>query len=308
MKRKKMREKKQNLKDVLKSKLTKKQLEIMPRAFNVIGNIAILQLPISLKSKEKIIALALLQTHKNIKTVVKKIGKVKGKLRKIKTKFLAGEKTTQTIHKENNCVMKLDVTSCYFSPRLSSERLEIAKKIKNIRKKKKKILVMFAGVAPYSLVIAKFNPTAEIYSVELSREASKYAQENVKLNKLDNVKVIQGDVKKINQLIKKYKMPKKYNIIVMPRPQLHYTFLKEAFSVSKKNSLIFFYDFLREKEIPQKAINKVDREAKRARKKVKIVRWKKAGEIAPYKYRVRVDFIVSKGNIYKTLIFYEKIM
>jgi len=255
----------------------------IPKSYDVVGNIAILKFPQEIKLREKKkIAEELLRERKNIKTVVEKIERVKGRLRTFKTKFLAGEKTKETIHKESGCLFKLDIDKTYFSPRLSGERLEIAKKIK----KKDKVLVMFAGVAPYSIVIAKISKPKRVISVEINRQASKYARENVLLNKLKNVEVLQGDVKKV---VPKLAKKEKFDKIVMPRPQLKETFLKEAFKVVKKKGEIFYYDF---GEDVEKILERIKEEARKARKKIKILDIKKAGEIAPYKYRWRVDLRV----------------
>ena len=75
----------------------------------------------------------------------------------------------------------------------------------------------------------------------------------------------------------------------MPRPQLKDSFLREAFLLSKKGTRIFYYDFCKEDEI-KGAVNRIKQEAIKYRKRVKILNIKKAGEIAPYKYRIRVDF------------------
>lgn len=252
--------------------------------FEVIGSIAVLQSKKPEKQSKKI-ARQMLMQHSNIKTVAFKVGKVSGRLRKRKLKILAGERTLATIHKENNCLMKLDIGSCYFSPRLANERLEISKKIKG----KKRVLVMFAGVAPYALVIAKLNPKAEVMAIELNRDACRYAEQNVKLNKLNNLKIIQGNVKKQTQKLKQGK--EKFDFIVMPRPQLKDIFLKEAFKLSKKGTIVFFYDFLREENINALA-KRLGGEAKKEGKKIRVLKIKKAGEIAPYTYRVRADFKV----------------
>ena len=53
--------------------------------------------------------------------------------------------------------------------------------------------------------------------------------------------------------------------------------------------LIFYYDFCPETEIDS-IVKKIKDEASKARKKIKITQIKKAGEIAPYKFRFRVDF------------------
>jgi len=248
------------------------------KSYDVIGNIAILKHD---KNNKKL-AKKILRQNKNIRTVLEKKEKVHGRLRTIKTKFLAGEKTKEALYKENNCVFRLNVESCYFSPRLSEERKEIAAKIK----KKGNILVLFAGVGPFACVIAKNNPKTSVVSVELGRECCKYALINKRMNKLDNLDVLQGDVKRILPRLKE-----KFDIIVMPRPQLKDTFLKEALKAARRGSLIYYYGFSREDELPAVEKELYD-EAKKIRKKIKILKVKKTGEIAPYKYRFRIEIKV----------------
>jgi tRNA G37 N-methylase Trm5 len=76
----------------------------------------------------------------------------------------------------------------------------------------------------------------------------------------------------------------------MPRPQLKDSFLKEAFSLSKKGTRIYYYCFYKEEEI--KSIPKKIEEAKKYKKKIKILKIKRAGEVGARKFRVRVDFVV----------------
>lgn len=254
------------------------------RAFNILGNIAIVNFPdkISLKEKKQF-ANKILKQNNNIKTVVEKLGKFSGRLRKIKTKHLAGEENKEVLYKENNCVFRFDIEETYFSPRLSNERKEVASKIK----KNNKVLVMFAGVAPFSIVIAK-NSEAMVYSNEVNKQANKYAELNIELNKLKNkIKLIPGDIKKVAEKLSK----EKFDVIVMPRPRLKNSFLEQAFELSKKGTRIFYYDFCKTDEI-NKVVEKVKSEAKIFGKKVKILNIKKAGEIAPFKIRVRIDFVL----------------
>ena len=98
-------------------------------SYDIVGNIAVI------KSEGKNKAVKLKQAKKllkipNIKTVVEKVGNVHGRLRVINVKHILGEKNLIAKHKENDCVFKFDVKTCYFSPRLSGERKDIAKKIK----------------------------------------------------------------------------------------------------------------------------------------------------------------------------------
>jgi tRNA G37 N-methylase Trm5 len=100
----------------------------------------------------------------------------------------------------------------------------------------------------------------------------------------DKIELVSGDANKIHEKIKQ-----KFDVIVMPRPQLKDSFLKEAFLLSKKGTRVYYYDFCKEEDITL-IVEKVKDEAKKAKKKIKIFEVKPAGEIAPYKVRLRVDF------------------
>ncbi len=261
----------------------------VPNSYDVVGSIAILKFEDAKLKEKKKIAKKLLNERKNIKTVVEKKEKIKGRLRTLNTRHLAGKKTTETIHVESGCKFKVDIEDCYFSPRLSNERLEIARKINKMRKKKKKVLVMFSGVAPYPIIIAKYAKPKKVYSVELGRKCSKYAKENIKLNRV-NVKHIQGDVKKVLP-----KLKEKFDVIVMPRPRLKNTFLQQAFSVSRKNTRIIYYGFGKNIEnIKEKIKNEASIFSKKikgkTRTKIRFLEEDTAGNIAPYKFRYRIIF------------------
>ncbi len=260
-------------------------------SFDIFGNIAVVKFDQFVKLRDKKqYSNKILKDNKSITTVLEKTGKFKGRLRKMKTEYLAGEKTKEAIYRENGCVFRFNVDTTYFSPRLSNERKEIASKIK----KGDEVLVMFAGVAPYSIIIAKKSKAKKVYSNEVNREANKYAKLNVELNKLkDKVEIIPGDAKKLKGgvNVRGTLVPHKFDVIVMPRPKLKETFLPQAFKFSKKGTKIFYYDFCKEDEI-ELILDKIKEEAKRSRKIIKILKTKAAGEIGPYKIRLRVDFRV----------------
>lgn len=253
--------------------------------YDIIGNIVIMKFDKKTRKSEKLKQAKKLLKRKNVRTVLEKTEKVKGRLRTLKTRFLAGGNVRETIHKENNCQFKVNVEKCYFSPRLSEERKEIAGKIKN----KDEVLVMFAGVNPFGIVIAK-SSGAKVVAIEIGRECCKYAKINALKNKVsDKIGLIQGDVKKV--IKKRGKRLGKFSVVVMPRPNLRETFLQEAFLVCRKGTRVFYYCFGQDKDLA-KSMEEIYKQAKKSRKKIKIHKVKKAGEIAPYTFRYRVDFEV----------------
>ena len=77
----------------------------------------------------------------------------------------------------------------------------------------------------------------------------------------------------------------------MPRPQLKETFLREAFMLAARGCIIHYHDFLREEEIAG-IVERIQQKAKNFNQRIKMLYLRKIGEIAPHKYRVRVDFKV----------------
>ncbi|MEK6856923.1 MAG: methyltransferase domain-containing protein [Nanoarchaeota archaeon] len=249
----------------------------LPSSFDIIGNIAIL----SEKTKDgKKVAMALLKNFKNIKTVAVKTGIHYGRFRLQKTKILAGKKTKTTLHKENNCIFKLNIDQTYFSPRLGSERLRIAKLVK----KNENVLVMFSGIAIYCIEIAKLSKAMEVFGVEINPAAHKFAQENVKLNNISNIKLFLGDVEKVLPKIKK-----SFDRVIMPLPGDAESYLDIAVKKIKKGGIIHFYDFQREEDIPDKSIEKIRKHCN-----PKILNIVKVGQYSPGKFRICVDFSVLK--------------
>ena len=269
------------LKEALKGKLNKKELELVPTSFDVVGDILIFaDFPKELERKEKIIGKEILKLLKNVKVICKKTHKYSGEYRLPKLKIIAGEKRKETVYKENNIRLKLNVEKVYFSPRLSNER----KRINSLIKKGESVLVMFSGSGVYPINIAKNTKAKEIYGVEINPAAHKYAEENVKLNKINNIRLFLGDIRRIIP-----QLNRKFDRALMPLPKGAENFLDLALKVVKKNGIIHFYTFLEEENINKKFIN---RYLKKYINKFKIINIVKCGAFGPRIFRVCADLRV----------------
>jgi len=251
-------------------------------SYDILGNIAIIKGENKNKKQKLAVAKELLK-RENIKTVLEKVGNVKGRLRTIKSKYIAGEKNFIADYKENGCRFKFDVSTCYFSLRLSNDRKQVALKIK----KKDKVLVMFSGVGVYPIVINHYSHPVKIVGVELGKDCCKWAKENLRLNQMqDKIEIIQGDVKK--KIDKNFEA---FDVIMMSRPNLKHSFLEYGLKASKKNTRIFYHAFCKDEDI-KKIAEKLIEEAKEFKRKIKIKNIVFAGEIAPYKHRYRIEIKV----------------
>jgi len=275
--------KKVTIKDFLKKKLTAKQLKLLPRAQEIVGEIMILEIPDDLKKKEKVIAEAYLNFNKNVYTVVKKTKIHSGVFRTRKVKILAGEKKKETTHQENGVQIKLHLEKVYFSARTANERLRIAKQVK----KGENVLVMFSGAGPLPIVIAKNSEPKKVYGVELNPSGHQYALTNIQLNNLfDKVEIINGDVQDVLP-----KMRKKFDRIAMPLPKTSQEFLPLALRKASKGTFIHLYSFLNEKDINSEA-KKIKLLCEKEKKKVRVLRKVKCGQFSPAVFRVCFDIKV----------------
>jgi len=268
------------LREELSKKLNKKEMDLVKTSYDVLGSIAIIEIPDELEKKEKIIGETLLRLHNHVETVLKKAGIHSGKYRRQKLKVIAGKRTKVAEYKENNARLRLDVEKVYFSSRSGTERKRIFQQVK----KGETVLVMFSGCAPYPVVIGRNTDAGHIYGVELNPIGHKFAEENVKLNKLENVTVLEGDVRKVVP-----KLKKKFDRIIMPLPKLAESFLDVAFDASKKGTVIHLYCFTSE-DLFDELKEKIKKRCKDFGKKCKIMDVVKCGHYSPRVYRICVDF------------------
>ncbi len=216
----------------LKDFLRKNKINIDFSSFEIIGDIAIIEIADKHKKYEKHIARGIMNVHPKIKTVLKKISAMQGIFRVRKVKHVLGERKTKTVYKENGCMFKLDVSKMFYSSKLANERLRIAMLVK----KNEKVLVPFAGYGPFAILIAKKCPSSDVIGVELNSDAVKCFMENIKLNKLKNITVLHDDAGKI-------KFKQKFNRIVMPLPKNSVKYIKHMIPMLKSKGLVHVYIF-----------------------------------------------------------------
>ncbi len=206
---------------------------VLRASFDIVGSLAIINdMDLPLDRAEEI-ARDILRRHPRVKTVLQKTGEVAGEERVATYSILLGEKTTETTHRESGCLFKVDVGKAFFSPRLSGERLRVTSCVKE----GEKILDMFAGVGPFSIIIASKHPATIVYAVEKNPTAYRYLCENIALNKLvDRVKPFLGDAAQIVPILDTY-----FDRIIMDLPRSSIKYLDTAMEKATSNSTIHIY-------------------------------------------------------------------
>jgi tRNA (guanine37-N1)-methyltransferase len=188
----KKKQQRKTLTQVLEKRLPPHLLASLPRALDIVGDIAIIEIPPELKAHERLIGESILTVHKNVRTVLAKAGAVSGTFRLRGFEVIAGENRTDTIHKEYGCKYHVDIAKAYFSPRLSQEH----KRVASLVKKSETVVDLFAGVGPFSVLIAKNSAGAKVYAVDINPDAIEFLKRNIRLNRVENsVTPILGDAR-----------------------------------------------------------------------------------------------------------------
>lgn len=124
---------------------------------------------------------------------VVKLGCIKGFKREPDVEIIIGD-NTETIHKENRCLFKLDVSKIMWSKGNTTER----KRIASIVRKGETVVDMFAGIGYFSIPIAVHSKANVIYSIEINPVAYDYLKENIELNKVQGtIEPILGDCREV---------------------------------------------------------------------------------------------------------------
>ncbi len=272
------------LMEILEGKLPPHLLACVPRAMDIVGDIAIIEIPPELEAYKKDVGNAILQVHKNLRTVLAKAGAIKGEYRTREYAIIAGEPKTETVHKEHSCLYHVDLAKAYFSPRLSHEHKRVASMVKE----GETIIDMFAGVGPFSILIAKTHEKVKVYAIDKNPDAIALLKRNVRLNRVEGkVHPILGDAR---QIVKR-ELRGLADRVIMNLPEKAIEFVGAACEVLKtEGGTVHFYGFVTAEEQLEKLKHQFKEEVEKSRRSVvKILYSRAIRETAPYEWQAVLD-------------------
>jgi tRNA (guanine37-N1)-methyltransferase len=225
------------LRQILSASLSAEELANVYNSYDVIGDIAVLRLTEASMKHRRAIAGAVMSVHPNVKTVLAQLGSVRGNFRTRTLRHVAGEHKTVTTHLEAGCAFRVDVSTCYFSPRLSHERMRIARLVED----GEVVVNMFAGVGCFSLLISRFSRASRVCSIDINPDAVRYMQENVRINgAYGRVIPMLGDAKEIIE----EKLQHVADRVLMPLPEKALEYLPYSLLTLKETGgFVHYYDF-----------------------------------------------------------------
>lgn len=274
----------QSIVDYLEGKLPPHLLASLPRSIDFIGDIAILEIREELEGYKQLIGEAILKTFKRVRSVLAKSGAVKGIYRIREYEVIAGSEKTETMHKEYGCTYYLDPRKVYFSPRLSHEHYRVASQVRE----GETIIDMFAGVGPFSILIAKMRANVKIYAIDINPEAIEYLEKNIYINNVqEKVKPILGDARKVIEGGLKGIADR----VIMNLPEKAIEYVDAAcLAIKQSGGIIHYYRFAEEPGVIEKIRGELIQAIKLSGRRVEtILAERSVKEIAPFKWQVAID-------------------
>ena len=269
--------------ELLEDKLPPNLLASLPQGIDLVGDIAIVEIPPELELHKNIVGEAIIRSHKNTRTVLTKIGAVKGAYRLRQLQIIAGESKTETIHKENGCTYHVDVAKAYFSPRLSHEHSRIS----SLVREGEVVIDMFAGIGPFAIQIAKNHQRVSLYAMDINPNAIKYLTENARLNRVEEkVHPLLGDAKQIIQ----QKLGRIADRVIMNLPERAINYVDSACEALKTTGgTVHFYGFATKTNMPENLTQKFKERVEESGRMVVKSSWKRVRETAPFEFQIALD-------------------
>ncbi len=251
-------------------------LDTVPH-FEIIGDIALIEED---TPEPGVVADAIIKVKKNVRTVLAPLGPVEGEFRTRRFRTIAGEDKTSTIHKEYGCRYHIDLEKAYFTPRLATERSRILAQIKD----GDTVADMFAGVGPYSIIIAKKSPLIKVIAIDKNPSAVQFLKKNIELNATYNVKAIEGDA-----IHEAKRLEASADHVIMNLPHNAHKFLDAAMQICARNAIIHYYDINPQNDLFDSSLKLIEEAATKAGKICQLLDKRVVRSYAPYQFNVCIE-------------------
>lgn len=205
---------------------------LLPRSFDVVGDVLLLKLPEELEPHREAVGEALLTTHPGVRTVALDRG-VRGPFRERRTEVVAGAADTRTVHREYGLEIAVDPAAVHFSPRVAAERRRVAQQVAP----GEVVADAFCGVGPFALHVARAG-AGTVYAVDANPVALAFLRENVRRNRADAVVPIEGDADNVLPTLEGV------DRVILDFPQEPLPHLAPALEPVREGGVLHYYEIL----------------------------------------------------------------
>ncbi|WXG45101.1 MAG: hypothetical protein WED04_11775 [Promethearchaeati archaeon SRVP18_Atabeyarchaeia-1] len=295
------------VRDILANLIPPQKARLIYGAYDIVGDLVVTKVPAELDEYEREVGEAIHLAHPGVRRVFRVIGETKEIERNRLLRAIWPESPqngrdggthtsgwSRTIYREQGCRFVVDVEKVFFTPRLSYERMRVARQVKS----REVAANLFGGVGTYAIIIAKVCPEVErTYSIDVNPNADELSRENVVINKCWNkVMPILGDAK----IVCRDELKGVCDRVIMPLPENAKYFLDSAVTALKEGCecTINFYAEISGKEVENEVHKVVDETKKRivssGAKSCEAICWRIVREVGARRYHVAIDLRVVK--------------
>ncbi len=255
-------------------------IDLLPKKWEMLGDVLILKLNEDLREYDTEVAKVYAEVLGAV-TVLEDVGGVSEDIRKPDVRLLMGERTVAT-HRENGVLYKLDAKEIMFSSGNIDERIRMAK----VCDDGDVVVDMFAGIGYFSLPMAVHSKPENIYAVEINPVAFGFLEENMRLNRVENVvKPILGDCLQM--------APEGVATRVVMGYLSGEGYLPKAMRVIGESGIIHYHENCPNELLPDRPVENVKDAARKEDREIEVLDQRRIKSYAPGVSHVVLDVHVS---------------
>ena len=268
--------------------LTDAEIALLPANKQKIGDILIISIPDTLPHKKKEIGKLLLIFDPKARLVLND-GGIQGQYR-IPNREIIGvrfndleRQSAETIHTENSCKFKLDVSKIMFSKGNLDEKRRLTAVCSG-----ETIVDMFAGIGYFSIPIAVHSKPEKIISIELNPESYNYLCENIRLNGVEDI---------IDPICGNCLTSTPENTadrVLMGYVGTTHEYLETGIrAVKKEGGILHYHETVHQNDYPIRPIERISEAANKCGRKATILETRIIKKYSPGVYHIVVDAKIS---------------
>ncbi len=277
------------LRDLMREHLDSDKLALLPGGWQMIGDIVVISLHSDLYPERKQVGDAMFKLYPNCKSVYLDEG-ISGKLRRPIRELVAVRDRVDdpavTVHNENGCRFRLDVTKVMFSKGNLRERMRMGRmgEGEGVGKVKGEVVVdMFAGIGYFTIPIAVHSHPDKIVAIEINPESYHYLVENIRLNGVEGiVEPVLGDCAEMTPVLSADRV-----IMGYVGNTCHY--LKYGIKALRSRGILHYHDTVPVHLIPSRPTGQIRDEAFKQGRRAEILDWHRIKKYSPGVWHVVVD-------------------
>jgi len=238
--------------ETIKKKIDVPYPELLPRKWELFGDVLVLKIPDELPEWKGDIAEAYAEVL-GAKTVLRDAGGIEGEYREPVVEFLLGD-NAETEHLENGVRFRFDASRIMFSSGNIDERVRMA----HMSSRNETVVDMFAGIGYFSVPIAVHSRPKKVYACEKNPISFEYLEENIRINGVGNiVEPILGDNREV--------CPENAaDRVIMGYVGSTHLFLPYAFKALKSEGVVHYHETCPEELLPDRPVSRVKSAARSA--------------------------------------------